>query len=91
MAKGLARYEQNYSKHPSRFLCPRACAFPGPVGLRKMRLSTANSIAQRQAGAHQKLDAEVFVAYGRPMTVNDEELLERLLALKHERADSSRK
>jgi hypothetical protein len=56
-----------------------------------MRLSTATSIAQRQAGAHQKLDAEVFVAYGRPMTVNDEELLERLLALKHERADSSRK
>ena len=56
-----------------------------------MRLSTANSIAQRQAGAHQKLDAEVFVAYGRPMTVNDEELVERLLALKHERADSSRK
>ena len=25
-----------------------------------MRLSTATSIAQRQAGAHQKLDAEVF-------------------------------
>jgi hypothetical protein len=34
---------------------------------------------------HRKLDEAVFAAYGWPSTLNDAELLERLLALKHER------
>jgi hypothetical protein len=38
------------------------------------------------AEAHCKLDAAVFAAYGWPVTSTDAELLERLLALNHERA-----
>jgi len=36
--------------------------------------------------AHLKLDEAVFAAYGWPATLTDAELLERLLALNHERA-----
>jgi hypothetical protein len=36
--------------------------------------------------AHRKLDAAVFAAYGWPITSTDAELLERLLALNHQRA-----
>ena len=35
---------------------------------------------------HRKLDETVFVAYGWPPTLTDSEILERLLALNHERA-----
>ncbi len=37
--------------------------------------------------AHQKLDSAVFAAYGRPDTLTDDEILEKLLALnlRHER------
>jgi type II restriction/modification system DNA methylase subunit YeeA len=38
------------------------------------------------AEAHRKLDSAVFAAYGWPVTLTDAELLERLLALNHERA-----
>ena len=38
------------------------------------------------AEAHRKLDAAVFAAYGWPVTLTDTELLERLLALNHQRA-----
>ena len=38
--------------------------------------------------AHRKLDEAVFAAYGWPATLTDAELLERLLALNHERAAS---
>jgi type II restriction/modification system DNA methylase subunit YeeA len=38
--------------------------------------------------AHRKLDAAVFAAYGWPVTLTDAELLERLLALNHQRAAS---
>ncbi len=41
------------------------------------------------AEAHLKLDAAVFAAYGWPVTLTDAELLERLLALNHERAATS--
>jgi type II restriction/modification system DNA methylase subunit YeeA len=41
------------------------------------------------AEAHRKLDAAVFAAYGWPVTLTDTELLERLLALNHERAAAS--
>lgn len=36
---------------------------------------------------HEGLDAAVFEAYGWPGTLSDEEILERLVALNHERAD----
>ncbi len=38
------------------------------------------------ADAHRKLDEAVFAAYGWPVTLTDAELLERLLALNHERS-----
>jgi type II restriction/modification system DNA methylase subunit YeeA len=37
------------------------------------------------ANAHAKLDAAVFAAYGWPVTLTDDEILERLLKLNHER------
>jgi type II restriction/modification system DNA methylase subunit YeeA len=40
------------------------------------------------ADAHRKLDEAVFAAYGWPSTLTDAELLERLLTLNHQRADS---
>jgi type II restriction/modification system DNA methylase subunit YeeA len=43
------------------------------------------------ADAHRKLDEAVFVAYGWPSTLTDAELLERLLALNHQRAASPQK
>ena len=39
--------------------------------------------------AHQKLDRAVLDAYGSPQDVSDEQILERLLALNHERASTS--
>ncbi len=41
------------------------------------------------ADAHRKLDEAVFAAYGWPPTLTDSEILERLLALNHERAAKS--
>jgi type II restriction/modification system DNA methylase subunit YeeA len=38
------------------------------------------------ADAHRKLDEAVFAAYGWPSTLTDAEILERLLALNHQRA-----
>jgi type II restriction/modification system DNA methylase subunit YeeA len=38
------------------------------------------------ADAHRKLDETVFAAYGWPSTLTDAEILERLLALNHQRA-----
>jgi hypothetical protein len=38
--------------------------------------------------AHRKLDEAVFAAYGWPPTLTDSEILERLLALNHQRAAS---
>jgi hypothetical protein len=39
---------------------------------------------------HEKLDALVFEAYGWPQTLSDEEILEKLVALNHERAAEER-
>lgn len=36
--------------------------------------------------AHRKLDEAVFAAYGWPVDLSDDEVLERLLALNRERA-----
>jgi hypothetical protein len=41
--------------------------------------------------AHKKLAAAVAAAYGWPADLNDEQLLERLLALNHERAKAEAK
>ena len=41
--------------------------------------------------AHRKLDEAVFAAYGWPSTLTDSEILERLLALNHQRAVRSTK
>ena len=41
--------------------------------------------------AHKKLDAAIAAAYGWPADLNDEQLLERLLALNHERAKAEAK
>jgi hypothetical protein len=38
------------------------------------------------ADAHRKLDEAVFAAYGWPSSITDAEILERLLALNHERS-----
>ncbi|MEI8319236.1 MAG: DNA methyltransferase [Planctomycetia bacterium] len=40
---------------------------------------------------HDDLDAAVFEAYGWPVTLSDEEILERLVALNHERADEEKR
>ena len=40
---------------------------------------------------HEKLDRLVFSAYGWPETLNDEEILEKLVALNHERAAEERR
>jgi type II restriction/modification system DNA methylase subunit YeeA len=42
-----------------------------------------------ESAAHRKLDAAVFAAYGWPDTLTDAEILERLLALNHQRAAAS--
>ncbi|MBL8882985.1 MAG: class I SAM-dependent DNA methyltransferase [Hyphomicrobium sp.] len=39
---------------------------------------------------HEKLDAEVFKAYGWPATLSDEEILERLVALNKQRAEEEK-
>lgn len=43
------------------------------------------------AEAHRKLDEAVFAAYGWPPSLSDSEILERLLALNHERAAKPQK
>lgn len=40
---------------------------------------------------HDELDAAVFAAYGWPRTLSDEEILERLVALNHERAEEEKR
>jgi len=40
---------------------------------------------------HDELDATVFAAYGWPVTLSDEEILERLVALNHERAEEEKR
>ncbi|QQR75944.1 MAG: hypothetical protein IPJ17_10365 [Holophagales bacterium] len=40
---------------------------------------------------HDEIDASVFAAYGWPATLSDEEILERLVALNHERAEEERR
>jgi len=62
------------------------------VELKKRTLTNLyNARPSWLAEAHRKLDAAVFAAYGWPDTLTDADLLERLLALNHERAAVSGK
>jgi len=45
----------------------------------------------REKQIHDDLDAAVFEAYGWPQTLTDEEILERLVALNHERAEEEKR
>ena len=56
---------------------------------RRTLTSLYNARPSWLADAHRKLDAAVFAAYGWPVTLTDAELLERLLALNHQRANES--
>lgn len=40
---------------------------------------------------HERLDALVFEAYGWPMTLSDDQILEKLVALNHERAEEEKR
>jgi len=60
-----------------------------PEELKKRTLTNLyNARPSWLADLHQKLDEAVFAAYGWPSSLTDAELLERLLALNHERAAS---
>ena len=60
--------------------------------LRKRTLTNLyNARPSWLAEAHRKLDEAVFAAYGWPASLTDAELLERLLALNHERAAAQNK
>ncbi|MBM3190028.1 MAG: hypothetical protein FJZ90_15055 [Chloroflexi bacterium] len=62
---------------------------PGASGQELKRRTLTNLYNQRPmwlALAHEKLDEAVFDAYGWPHDLEDEEILERLLALNLERA-----
>jgi type II restriction/modification system DNA methylase subunit YeeA len=63
-----------------------------PEALAKLTLTNLyNKRPTWLENAHRKLDEAVFAAYGWPATLTDAELLERLLALNRERADSQQK
>jgi len=47
-----------------------------------------NALPAWLVDAHRKLDEAVFAAYGWPSTLTDSEILERLLALNHQRGDA---
>jgi type II restriction/modification system DNA methylase subunit YeeA len=59
--------------------------FTDPEQLRSERAAARVT----ESAAHRKLDAAVFAAYGWPDTLTDAEILERLLALNHQRAAAS--
>jgi hypothetical protein len=63
-----------------------------PEELKKRTLTNLyNTRPAWLADAHRKLDEAVFAAYGLPATLTDAELLERLLALNHQRAAATEK
>lgn len=60
-----------------------------PEILRKRTLTKLyNERPSWLVGAHRTLDEAVFAAYGWPSTITDAEILERLLALNHQRVAS---
>ncbi|MGH9592104.1 MAG: class I SAM-dependent DNA methyltransferase, partial [Bryobacteraceae bacterium] len=61
-----------------------------PEDLAKLTLTNLyNKRPKWLENAHAKLDKAVFAAYGWPVTLSDEEILERLLALNQARAAAS--
>ena len=65
---------------------------PGTTELERKDRTLTNLYNKRPAwlaDAHRKLDEAVFAAYGWPPALTDPEILERLLALNHERAAKS--
>src|SRR5581483_6626609 len=65
---------------------------PGTSELERKDRTLTNLYNKRPAwlaDLHRKLDEAVFAAYGWPPTLTDAEILERLLALNHERAAAS--
>ena len=81
-ARGLVRQRDNWLNPPDA----------APEALAKLTLTNLyNKRPTWLENAHRKLDEAVFAAYGWPATLTDAELLERLLALNRERADSQQK
>jgi type II restriction/modification system DNA methylase subunit YeeA len=76
----------------ARELVAKRDAWLNPPGAREAELKKRtltnlyNARPAWLADAHRKLDEAVFAAYGWPSTLTDAELLERLLALNHQRA-----
>ncbi len=78
-AKELVRQRDNWLNPPDA----------APEALSKLTLTNLyNRRPKWLENIHRKLDEAVFAAYGWPATLTDAELLERLLALNHERAAS---
>jgi hypothetical protein len=76
----------------ARELVEKRDAWLNPPGatadeLKKRTLTNLyNARPQWLADAHRKLDEAVFAAYGWPANVTDAEILQRLLALNHQRS-----
>jgi type II restriction/modification system DNA methylase subunit YeeA len=76
----------------ARDLVEKRDAWLNPAGASEEELKTRtltnlyNARPTWLGEAHRKLDEAVFAAYGWPATLTDAELLERLLALNHQRA-----
>ncbi len=63
-----------------------------PEELKKRTLTNLyNKRPEWLANAHRALDEAVFAAYGWPANLTRDEILERLLALNHERTDRAAK
>ena len=78
-ARELVRQRDNWLNPPGA----------SPEDLAKLTLTNLyNKRPKWLENAHRKLDEAVFAAYGWPAALTDAELLERLLALNHERAAS---
>jgi type II restriction/modification system DNA methylase subunit YeeA len=76
-ARELVRQRDNWLNPPNA----------APEELPKLTLTNLyNKRPTWLENAHRKLDEAVFAAYGWPATITDAELLERLLALNHQRA-----
>jgi len=85
--KAIAEAAKNLFEKRDAWLNP-----PGTSELERKDRTLTNLYNKRPAwlaDAHRKLDEAVFAAYGWPPTLTDSEILERLLALNHERAAAS--
>jgi len=63
----------------------------GEVLTAKHRATYEQGLCSVLKQIHDDLDAAVFDAYGWPATLTDEEILERLVALNHERAEEEKR